>query len=488
MRSLFGKIFIWFCATVVLGLVSTISAGYFFNLPGPGDRRGPIPELLRITGRDMLVAFETGGPAKLRTYLQSLEKGADLVSRLYDDQGNELSGLGGSKAFSAAVAQHLLEVPLPTPGARSTSEHWGPRFQAEDGTFRMPPPPKGPPPGVMRHGHFMDTAWVFSDDGTPYIRLLKFPSPLHLLRLFRDKAFTSRLLIFLGAGFLFCYLLARHLSRPVRTLQTATRRLRAGDLSVRVGREKGLHYSEIRNLARDFDSMAERLEKLVRTQQRLICDISHELRSPLTRLNLSLELARQRSGPKARNALDCIETDSARLEELIDQALAFARMDNLPEESLEETVNLGALLVAVARDADLEAQAKNVTLKVDVQSTAVLSASQELLRRTLENVIRNAIRHTPENSSVDILMTREEGGREILVRVRDYGPGAPEEHLSDLFRPFFRADASRDRGTGGTGLGLAIASRAVRLHGGSITAANATDGGLVVDIRLPLDD
>lgn len=481
MRSLFGKIFIWFCMTVVLGLISTFAAAYLLNLPGPGDRRGPFPHFSRAMTNDTVAALQQEDPQALPELFKRFHDGIGITARVYDEAGRELSGLGSTPEFDRAVAEHLAKVPVPGPEERHVA-------------WQIPLPPGGdrpaprPMPGSMRHGDRLETMWIFTEDGRRYIRLFNYPSALHFLRIFTDGPFIKRLCVFMIAGFFLSYFLARHLSQPVRRLQLAARRLRAGDLSVRVGSGRDLHYSEIRNLAMDFDSMAERLEKLVETQRRLICDISHELRSPLTRLNLSLELARKRSGPEAQGDLDRIAMDSARLEQLIDQVLAFAKMENLPEDSLEETVNLGALLVAVTRDADLEAQAKGVVIKVDVQSTAVLSASQELLRRALENVIRNAIRHTPSGSSIDICLARSDASGEVLLQVRDYGSGAPEEHLDDLFRPFFRADDSRDRNTGGTGLGLAIASRAVRLHGGRIGAANAPGGGLIVDIRLPLTD
>ena len=484
MRSLFGKIFLWFCITVVFGLVCIFTVTYLFNLPGPEGHRGPIHRLIDLTNRDMINAFESSKIEEMKKQIQTFHLESGITARIYDSHGRELSGLESPEKFNTAVAEHLATVPIPTPEQRRKMERWRPPPPRLTPFQKSPPPPS--PPDGLRHGGLLESRWVFSADGTPYIRLLQFPSPIHFLKRFRSRGVPWRLCIFMLAGFLLSYLLARHLSRPVRSLQIATQKLRAGDLSVRVGHNKGLHYTEIRNLAQDFDSMAERLEKLVHTQQRLICDISHELRSPLTRLNLSLELARKRSGPEIQADLDRIGVDSARLEELINQVLTFARLDNLTKNFRKDTVNLGALLVSVARDTDLEAQTKDVALRVDVQSTAVLLANRELLRRALENVIRNAIRHTPERSTIDICLAPGGDVHEVLVQIRDYGTGAPEEHLADLFRPFFRVDDSRGRNTGGTGLGLAIAYQAVRLHGGRISAANAPGGGLVVDIHLPL--
>lgn len=495
MRSLFGKIFLWFCTTVVLGIVSTFLVAYLFNLPGPDNDASPINHLLRMSGRDMAEAYDQGGVQGLRSFIDVLKKRTDLNSRLYDLSGRDLSGLPPMDGFDEAARAHLDTVPMPSEEDRTKEmQDFSPLGPpGPPGAPRMHAPPDmsrhDMPIPTIRHRGLVVSRWTFTREGGTYLVVTHLPSPIKFLKRVAGRDFFFRLGVFFMAGVLFSYLLAKYLSQPVRRLQHAARKMRAGDLSVRVGEDKRLHYTEIHDLARDFDSMAERLERMIMAQRRLVRDVSHELRSPLTRLNLSLELARKRTGAEALETdLDRIGIDVARLQELIDEVLAFARMESIKEDAHTETVNLGALLVAVTRDADLEAQARDVALKVDVHHTAVLEANPELLRRAMENVIRNAIRHTPRRSTIDICLARLDEPPEMLLQIRDYGTGAPEDQLEDLFRPFFRADDSRTRSTGGTGLGLAIAARAVRLHGGRITASNAPGGGLVVDIHLPLQE
>src|SRR5690606_29855913 len=235
-------------------------------------------------------------------------------------------------------------------------------------------------------------------------------------------------------------------------------------------------------LGADFDRMASRVEELVRAQQRLLSDVSHELNSPLARLRVALELARQRAGDAAAGPLDRIEREAERLSVLIGEILTVSRLEH-GDRTPAATVELDALVAEVARDADFEAKGKG---RAVVASTipASLRGDEEILRRAIENVVRNAIRFTPEGTEVSIAMGRE--GDLVLVRVRDRGPGVPDEALEDIFVPLYRVERDRDRKTGGTGLGLAIADRAVKLHGGTIRAENAPDGGLLVTMRLPV--
>jgi two-component system sensor histidine kinase CpxA len=262
---------------------------------------------------------------------------------------------------------------------------------------------------------------------------------------------------------------------------------------------------------RDFDRMAERLESLVNAQSRLLTDISHELRSPLARLNVALELARQRSGTEAHTALDRIDRESNRLNELIQKLLTIARLE-AGDESIEKSpVHLQQLIQEIARDAAFEAQSRHRRVEAEVMDDCVVLGSPSLLHSAIENVVRNAIRYTDEGTTVelrleqDVNLTAAEktrivdtgakkigvpegraGNGEAVVRVIDSGPGVPEDALDKLFRPFYRIDDARGRQTGGVGLGLAITDRAVRLHGGTIRISNRPEGGLIVEIRLPL--
>ncbi|HXY10615.1 MAG TPA: ATP-binding protein [Terriglobales bacterium] len=286
---------------------------------------------------------------------------------------------------------------------------------------------------------------------------------------------------------LVCYLLARYLTSPIVRLRAATQKLAGGDLSARAGVPTFGGHDETAELMRDFDRMAERIQNLVAAQRRLLTDISHELRSPLARLNVALELARQRSGAEAAGALERIDRESTRLNEMIQRLLTLARLEG-GEDSLEKCpVDLEQLIREIAKDASFEAQSRRLHVEVDVAENCVVHGSPSLLHSAIENVVRNAIRYTEEGTSVQIQLERSDAlPLEAIVRVTDSGPGVPEDALDKLFRPFYRIDDARGRQTGGVGLGLSITARAVSLCGGSVEARNRTQGGLIIEIRLPL--
>jgi two-component system sensor histidine kinase CpxA len=294
--------------------------------------------------------------------------------------------------------------------------------------------------------------------------------------------------ILITAGLL-CYGLARYLTAPVLRLRNATRALAAGDLGVRVGPAVGNRRDELAELGRDFDLMAERIETLLTAQRQLLSDVSHELRSPLARLNVALALARQRAGAQAEAPLDRIEVEAEQLNALIGRVLALARFESGAVEPEFGQVDLVRLVEDIAADADFEADPKGASVAVRAQESFRVEGNEPLLRSAIENVVRNAVRYTAPGTVVEIAVTPKEPAADapgVVIAVRDRGPGVPEDQLEELFKPFYRIADARDRQSGGTGLGLSITERAVRLHGGTVRAANAPDGGLLVEIELPL--
>jgi two-component system sensor histidine kinase CpxA len=244
---------------------------------------------------------------------------------------------------------------------------------------------------------------------------------------------------------------------------------------------------ELAQLVRDFDGMAGRIESLVTAQARLLNDVSHELRSPLARLNVSLGLARQRTGPQAEPALDRIEREAERLNELIGRLLTIARLESGADGLEESQVHLEDVLRDITQDADFEAQSLHCRVQCSIGNDCVVPANRDLLYSAIENVVRNAMRYTKEGTTVDIRLDAATGptGLEACVKVLDSGPGVPEESLDKLFRPFYRLDDARSARTGGVGLGLAITERTVLLHHGRVKAVNRPQGGLMVEISLP---
>ena len=281
--------------------------------------------------------------------------------------------------------------------------------------------------------------------------------------------------------------MARYTLSPVSTLSTATRRFAEGELDTRVSSDLGGRRDELAALGSDFDDMAERIGTLLENQRQLLSDISHELRSPLARLYVALGLARRQSDSSASEALDRIEQETERLNGLIGQLLALTRLQD-PESLVDRRpVDLVALVREVIDDADYEAREGGKSVQLDTVETCVTPGFEELLRRAIENVVRNAIRYAPAGSAVEASLdvAQNNGATEATIQVRDHGPGVPDDELGALFQPFYRVDSARDRERGGTGLGLSISDRAVRAHGGTISAIKPGDGGLLIEIKLP---
>jgi two-component system sensor histidine kinase CpxA len=285
-------------------------------------------------------------------------------------------------------------------------------------------------------------------------------------------------LFMMAAAVLLCYWLAFHLTSPVRALQKAVERFGRGDLSARAGSHRR---DELGRLARAFDRMADRIETLLTAERRLLMDISHELRSPLARLGVAVELAR--SGDDLNAALNRIQKESDRLNALVGQLLQVTRAEGDPNSLRSNLVRLDELVQQLVDDSAIEAAAHGCALKFERREPVTVAGDPELLRRAVENVIRNAIRYSPRESAVEVSLARNNG--KAVVDVRDYGPGVPEEALPRLFDAFYRVESDRNRVSGGIGLGLSITRRAIELHKGSIRARNAGPG-LEVEMELPV--
>ena len=255
--------------------------------------------------------------------------------------------------------------------------------------------------------------------------------------------------IFIGiiSSGLVCYLLARYLTAPVVRLRAATQRLAAGDLSARAGGLAARRRDEMAQLVRDFDTMAERLEAAVNAQARLLNDISHELRSPLARLNVASALAHQRAGVEAHSALERIDLEAERLNELIGGLLTIARLESGNDARQKSPILLGEIIEGIAADANFEAQGRKCGVESVIREDCVVMGAPSLLHSAIENVVRNAARYTREGTSAQITLERgqDKRGAEAVIRIVDSGPGVPEEALDKLFRPFYRIDDARGR-------------------------------------------
>jgi two-component system sensor histidine kinase CpxA len=456
MRSLFVRIFLsyWVAQALflVLAIIVTLATRPSREI---SNLQAQEPKFLN----EALQAYQSGGEDGARKYLRNVHDNQHVRLFIFDDQGRELLGRNPTDWIERVRR-----------GRVHTADTFLGRF--------------GP-------GQFLRQT-LTADNRRSYMLIIELPPEDHPFFGPHGVPGLGILIAVISSG-LVCYILARYLTSPIVRLRAATQTLASGDLTARAGVPGSRRHDELAELMRDFDRMAERLENLVTAQSRLLTDISHELRSPLARLNVALELARQRSGPEAGSALDRIDREANRLNELIQKLLTIARLEAGDESIQKIPVHLENIIHEIAKDAAFEAQSRGCEVESTIVDDCVVVGSPSLLHSAIENVVRNAIRYTREGTSVEVrleqgvgLQNDSLGSPQAVVRVTDSGPGVPEDALDKLFRPFYRIDDARGRQTGGVGLGLAITDRAVRLHGGTIRVSNRPQGGLMVEIRLPL--
>jgi two-component system sensor histidine kinase CpxA len=451
MKSLFLKIFLSFWLVVALLLALAILVTVAMR---PTRQLSTIEALQPKILSDSVSAYQSGGIDRLRDYLRNVHETQHIHAVLFRDHE---SLLGHS------VPRQFLQTEN---GQRHTMDTFlgrlNPRFQMLRVSLT----------GVDGHTYTLVTELppgqnaLFGPNGIPGLGIL---------------------IAVLISG-LVCYFLAQFLTAPITRLRKGAQKLASGDLSARVGGRSSANGDEISQLVHDFNLMAEQIEKLVNAQSRLLKDISHELRSPLARLTVALELARQRTGPESQSVLDRIGLESSRMNELIGSLTTIARLESGTGSIRKQAVELQELVQEVARDAAFEAQARNTQVECEILDELPVSGDPALLRSAIENIVRNATRYTREGTGIKIRAEKAKTGdfEEAVIRVSDSGPGVPMAELDKIFQPFYRIDDARGRSTGGVGLGLAITEQAIRLHGGSVRASNLPEGGLSVEIRVPL--
>ncbi len=449
MNSLYWRIFRSFWLAIVLILVGTVTVAVSVAIQGREEQPWVQRGQLFAQAAD---AFENGGPEALRQWLDEMSSNP-AFSRTF------VVGPNGHDLLNRPLP-HFLQVPLQG------------RTKSGKKTVRS---------GAIAP---IGGALVLMTPGGRTYHVLVGPlheHPLIFGELELPAVAAATLAIALVVSTVICFFLTRHLVSPIDRMRQATRSVAAGDLSVRMLPQLKGRQDDLALLAADFDAMAERVQTLLESKQQLLRDVSHELRSPLTRLQLALSLAR-RDDAGTQRQLTRIAAEADRLEHLIARILSLVRLER-PASAFEPVpINIGNLLESIAQDVAIEADARKCTVSVHAESELEVGGDPELLRSAFENVIRNAVRYGPPGSAVVVTAGKPDL---IEIAVRDHGPGVPEKDLKLIFEPFYRVDSARDRAGGGEGLGLAIAARAITLHGGSIEAHNVPGGGLEVAMRLP---
>jgi len=444
MHSLFLRIFLLFLLAMTLIVGSSIATTFTIasreNEPLESQRRPSVA----IQASEIL---ERGGVGALKNWLEGSK-----------------TTLGDRELFIAGPdGQDILGRRLPESAARRLG---GGNREPIPGNFR---PSRAAPQ-------------IVAADGSIYTVLLTPRRPSIFGALSLPAISLTILGIALVVSALTSWWLAEHLTAPIRRIQAGARALASENLDARVSAGLEGRKDELAVLARDFDAMADQLRTNRGATTQLLRDISHELRSPLARMRVALGLARQPPADFARQ-LDRLEREIERLDSMISQVLKLARLHGTDALLQRERFELDDVIEQVVRDANFEGAVKNCKINLRGAANCAVLGSRELLRSAIENVLRNAVRYSPNDMPAEMHVARADGGLEILIR--DHGPGVPAADLERIFEPFYRVAESRDRDSGGEGIGLAITSQVMKAHGGSARAVNAGGGGLEVRLSLP---
>jgi len=442
-RSLYFKIFLCFCVvSILVRTFIVITAAIESRSVDPVWLTGALDSYARTA----VNSYVRDGRAGLAQNLDEIEKSARIRATLLDPKSYDILERG-----VPAEAEDVLDEAQSLGRSR----------------FRI---------GVRWRG----VSVISTDSGNYFFVAEIVPPPGAVLRT-RLLRWTALLL-----GGLLCLILARHITKPIRGLQDVAGRIANGDLSVRALPSISPRNDELADLARDFDRMADRIAGLLRKQQEMLGDISHELRSPLTRLGVSLELLRRGE----TDGVERMQADLNSLNRLIHQILTLTRLQACGEQKTETVLNLRTIVEGVAEDADFEGRQQGKSVVVGHADDCWTKGDPALLRSCIENVVRNAVRHTNSKTGVLIVLNETDYGnlKWACLVVADHGTGVPDHALPRLFEPFYRVPGSYEGKSDSSGLGLSIAQRVAALYGGNITARNRAQGGLEMLIRLPACD
>lgn len=445
--NLFLKIFLCFWLTVIATAIAVVITFIVEPRSVPSQWHATLTDTAQYSGMIAAGMYEQGGESSASAYIERTAQETHLKACLLDATANAIAGND---------CESFHDMTMQVAASKAS------RFNMKYGIARV---------ALTVKGH----------SGRDYIFATELPAgPRAVAGIHRGAALLQWGVALFVSGFI-CYLLTRYLTTPILQLREASQQLAGGNLSTRAASTISLRKDELGDLVRDFNSMAARIEELVSRQRLLISDVSHELRSPLARLSVALDLGRERKGNDP--AFDHMEEDLGLLDEMIGRLLTIAKLDTSAPQVPMTNVDVTALVSQVVRNAEFESREPSGGVRLTAEKQCFVHGNTELLQSAIENVVRNAIRYSEPGTSVEVSLACD--GSSTRLTVRDFGPGVPEAELLHIFEPFYRVKGARDRQSGGAGLGLAIADRVIRIHGGTIRAENIAPHGLQIEIVLP---
>lgn len=490
--GLFPRILLWFVATVLIVMAVTSAMFWFAQEEVHQQHLQKGFYFLRHQLTAFLPQLEAGTPISLHTPFGP----PPPPFFIFDSTGRPL--------FQGGLAEPQKPAPIDRPPSKPEwADHRPPRpTHGHDTPWTTPEEIASiairvlagayPSKIIENRSEELLAETITASSGKRFVGLLlaRQPPIRFMPRFLTDPAIGLRLLVLAGVAVMLCWVLARSIATPILELQRLSQRLAAGDFRERPPQHLTSRGDELGMLAHDFDRMSTTIEEVIKGQRQLLRDVSHELRSPLARIQIALALIQKDVPPEKTEIAAQIGQNLGRLNELIQQILDLSKLEQFRAVPLTaDPVDLAAFIGELAVDVQFEADLQRKTIRTAFPPGPMrVSAIREFFRRAIENVLRNAVRHTAEGSEVLVTVLPDPAtpAPRAIISIRDHGPGVPPELLSRLFEPFFRCEEDRGRQTGGAGLGLAIVKRAIEAHEGTVSARNHPEGGLEVEIVIPV--
>lgn len=454
MRGIYWKIYLAFILTSVLATLVTLAYAVFYRQLSNETNNLIAPTEGYISSAELML--QRGGEPLLVEWLLTFEKHPNVNAYVFDSQGSSIMG--------GAVPKDVSDY----------------AFSPSDFHVKIQP---------LNRSEILVKAPLTSSNGEFYLLVVEFLHPFAVLdvKSYIYLGLVVAIIFFAGIGFL----LSAYLSRPLQRLQKTVKAIAEGDLGARSGYRLRKRRDEIGDLSREFDVMADRIQTLLADQKGLLRDISHELRSPLARLQIANELARMDANELVVENLNRIDLETNRINEMIADILLLAKLDVDRHPEQWQDVDLIHVVNQVVNDAHFEQQEQNIVIHTQKKHCWVM-ADEKLLSSAVENLIRNALLHTFADTKVEITIKAIDS--DFALVIRDHGPGVAEEHIPNLTKPFYRAEQARERvaqdvkkkkaGGRGYGLGMAIANRIIISFDGHMAIRNHPEGGLEISCYL----